>query len=76
MKETEPDREHSELLAQTKAVEAAVQQAVQDALRLHKRAGNPVAEWRDGRVVWVPADQIQLEDETAVPSEEPLPGTS
>ena len=28
---------------------AAVRKARQD----HKRAGNPVAEWRDGKVVWI-----------------------
>jgi hypothetical protein len=32
----------------------AVEEAVQD----HKRAGNPIAEWRDGRVVLVPPEEI------------------
>src|SRR5665213_3711823 len=29
----------------------AIGDAVQEAIRDHKRAGNPIAEWRDGRVV-------------------------
>jgi hypothetical protein len=33
--------------------------AVQEAIRDHKRAGNPIAEWRDGRVVLVPPEQIE-----------------
>jgi hypothetical protein len=33
--------------------------AVEEAVRDHKRAGNPIAEWRDGRVVLVPPDQIE-----------------
>jgi hypothetical protein len=37
----------------------AIGDAVQEAIRDHKRAGNPVAEWRDGRVVLVPPDQIE-----------------
>jgi hypothetical protein len=28
--------------------------AVREALLQHKRAGNPVAVWRERRVVWVP----------------------
>ena len=31
----------------------ALRQAVRDALLDHKRAGNPVAIWQDGRVVWI-----------------------
>jgi len=37
----------------------AVGDAVQEAIRDHKRAGNPIAEWREGRVVLVPPDQIE-----------------
>jgi hypothetical protein len=33
--------------------------AVEEAVLDHKRAGNPIAEWRDGRVVLVPPDQIE-----------------
>jgi hypothetical protein len=67
MNQTESEREYAEFLAEAEAVEAAVQQAVKDALRMHKQAGNPVAGWKDGRVVWVPAEQIDLEDEWANP---------
>jgi hypothetical protein len=37
----------------------AIGDAVQEAIRDHKRAGNPIAEWRDGRVVLVPPDEIE-----------------
>jgi hypothetical protein len=33
--------------------------AVREAIRDHKRAGNPIAELRDGRVVLVPPEQIE-----------------
>jgi len=36
----------------------ALRQAVREALLDHKRAGNPVAIWRDGRVVWIPPEEI------------------
>jgi hypothetical protein len=64
MKKTESEREDAEFLAEVEAVEAAVQQAVKEALLMHKRAGNPVVGWKDGRVVWVPAEQIDVEDES------------
>jgi len=38
---------------------AAAQQAVRAALREHKLAGNPIAVWRDGKVVLVPPEQIE-----------------
>ena len=29
----------------------------------HKRLGNPIVVWRDGKVVWVPAEEIQVPDD-------------
>ncbi len=49
------------LSAETKAVEHAMRRAVQHALLTHKRAGNPVAAWKDGRVVLVAAEEITVE---------------
>jgi len=39
-------------------IERALRAAVRDALRRHKRDGDPVAVWREDRVVWLPPDQI------------------
>ena len=39
-------------------VEEALARAVGDALRSHKRAGNPVPEWRDGKVRWLTPEEI------------------
>lgn len=36
----------------------AMREAVHEALLRHKRLGNPVAVWRDGRVVWLQPDEI------------------
>lgn len=36
----------------------AMQRAVREALQDHKRAGNPVAVWHEGRVVWIPPEDI------------------
>jgi hypothetical protein len=36
----------------------ALDVAVRHALLQHKRAGHPVAVWRDGQVVWIPPEDI------------------
>lgn len=38
----------------------AAQEAVRAALREHKQAGNPIAAWRDGKVVLLPPEQIEV----------------
>jgi hypothetical protein len=50
------------LVNESKAVEEILRQAVRHALLIHKRVGNPVAAWKDGRVVLVPAEEIPVED--------------
>jgi hypothetical protein len=36
--------------------------AVQQALLQHKKAGNPVAAWRDGKVVLIKPEDIVVEE--------------
>lgn len=45
-----------------KAVEEVFRRAVQHALLMHKRAGNPIALWKDGKVVIIPPEEIQVDD--------------
>ncbi len=42
---------------------AALDRAVRKALIEHKRAGNPIATWKDGKVVWIPAEEIEIPPE-------------
>ena len=56
-KHTSPQK----LSDETKAVQHAMRRAVQHALLTHKRAGNTVAAWKDGRVVLVQAENIRVE---------------
>ena len=41
-----------------KEIQKALSKAVRHALRKHKRAGNPIAVWRDDKVVWIPPEEI------------------
>ncbi|MCY3766062.1 MAG: hypothetical protein OXH06_11635 [Gemmatimonadetes bacterium] len=42
-------------------IDDALREAVRKALLQHKRKGNPIATWRNGKVVWIPAHQIEVE---------------
>jgi hypothetical protein len=42
----------------TDEITRAFQEAVRRALMDHYRTGDPIAVWRDGSVVWVPAEEI------------------
>jgi hypothetical protein len=53
-----PDPPPSERVHDIPRILEALAQAVQEALVSHKRAGNPVAIWRNGGVVWIPPEEI------------------
>ena len=57
----------AERLADRKAIAAAIQRAVHEAVLTHARAGNPVAGWRDGKVVWVQPEEILSREQTGQP---------
>ena len=48
----------SELVADYKGTEAALKKAFREAVLAHARAGNPVATWRDGKVVWISPEEV------------------
>jgi endonuclease/exonuclease/phosphatase family metal-dependent hydrolase len=48
------------LIAEEKAVDEAVNKAMRHALLAHKRAGNAVASWENGKVVMIPAEKIPV----------------
>ena len=49
-------------IADDAVVEKALWQAVRHALLMHKRAGNPIASGKDGKVVIIPPEEIPVED--------------
>ncbi len=42
-------------------IHKALKDAALEAKRTHQRLGLPAAAWRDGRVVWVPAEELDAE---------------
>jgi hypothetical protein len=43
-----------------RAIDAALRRGVLAALREHKRRGESIVVWQDGRVVTLPADEISV----------------
>ncbi len=46
-----------------------LQRAVNHALLMHKRLGNPIATWKDGKVVIVPPEEIVVPPDVPEPNE-------
>jgi hypothetical protein len=55
-----------EIFADGTLIDLALKQAVQEALLRHKQAGNPVVVWRDGKIVWIPPEEILVLEKDAV----------
>lgn len=43
-------------------IKEALEQALQHALLMHKRAGNPIASWQDDKVIIIQPEDIIVED--------------
>ena len=41
----------------------ALARAFREAILRHKQAGNPICVWREGQVVWIAPEDIQIPDE-------------
>lgn len=50
-----------ELIRDDALIDGAIEQGVRDALREHKLFGNPIAVVRDGRVVLIPPEEIDVD---------------
>ena len=55
--------------AHAKDIEQILRRAVNHALRMHKRLGNPIVIWKDGEVVTVPPEEIVISPEFLDPEE-------
>jgi len=45
-------------------IDRAAREGVRQALLRHKRLGESIVVWRDGKVVEIPAEEIQVDEET------------
>lgn len=56
--ESKPDIDR--IFEEGRLIDRALVESVKQALLVHKRAGNPVAEWRDGKVVLIQPEDISV----------------
>jgi hypothetical protein len=54
---------------QAEAIERVLQAAVQEALAVHKKLGHSIVVWKDGKVVTVPPEEIEVLPEYLDPEE-------
>ena len=54
------------LVEHGKAIEVVLRRAVNHALLMHKQAGNSIATWKDGKVVLIPAEEIEIPADTLI----------
>ncbi len=62
-RDKEPAKDLLGILRDGTLVEQALEKAARQAIREHKAEGLPLAMWRDGEVVWVPAEELEAEFE-------------
>jgi hypothetical protein len=55
-----PRRSLSELLVDHDLILAAIRRGVREAVLTHAQAGQSVATWENGKVVWIPPEEILL----------------
>ena len=59
----EPTTDVAILIRDNDALKTALALAAYDTLREHKLLGFPIVVWRDGKVVWVPPEEIVLPEQ-------------
>lgn len=64
---SKPKKDIHDLFLEGTPIDKALRQGVRDALIRHKKLGNSIVVWRDGKIVHIPPDEIQLPDEEAPP---------
>jgi len=56
-----PRKSISELFAEGTPIDDALRAAARDARALHKRMGQPIVVWQNGRVVEIPPEEIVVD---------------
>ncbi|HUY32742.1 MAG TPA: hypothetical protein VMV69_08160 [Pirellulales bacterium] len=60
-----PDTDFDDIFSKPAVIRAAIECGARDALLQHKRAGSPIAVWRDGKVAWIPPEEIEVDESAA-----------
>lgn len=55
---TEGEKDIGRLFREGKPIDDAMNAAVREVVLRHKQMGMPLVVWRDGKVVWIPPEEI------------------
>jgi hypothetical protein len=55
------DKDIGKIFAEGTLIDEAMQRGVREAIRQHRLAGVPMVIWRDGRIMHIPAEQLERE---------------
>ncbi len=59
---SETKKNIDDIFSNGKEIDEALQKAVREALLQHKKAGNPVVSWEEGKIVWIQPEDIIVEE--------------
>lgn len=54
------DDEIEMFFSEPEKIRQVIQNGIKIELRKHKLAGNAICEWKDDKIHWIPADEINL----------------
>ena len=63
--ETSRPKTIGEIMEDDTLIDEAMKKAAREARLLYKRAGVAMPVWRDGRTVWIEAEDIEMPDDEA-----------
>jgi len=55
------DKDIDAIFAEGTLIDKAIKKAINRAVWEHKQLGNPVAAWKDGKVVWIAPEDLDIE---------------
>lgn len=54
------NKDIGKIFAEGKKIDEAIRRAVNEAVLKHKQAGNPIFAMKDGKMVWIQPEEINL----------------
>ena len=55
------ERSIEDVFADEEAITGALKKAVRAALIEHKKLGHPIVVWENGKIVWIPPEEIEVD---------------
>jgi hypothetical protein len=57
----QPKKDIGKIFAEGTEIDEAIRRAVREAVLMHKQAGNPIFAMKNGKMVWIQPEEIDLD---------------